>query len=226
MAHPLRRLGASLALLSLVVGCTGAPEPVSEPVPASTPGAPDPATAVSELLAALAAQDYERASGLTVDDQMIAIAVTGNVPTEALQSVLDGGGADIGANYWQAFADNLQGFLGVTPAEVTVGEVTPIEVDGVQFAAVALSVPADRTSRRMVVQQTDGWKIDVVASFAPALAQRLGRSADMFRSDPSAADVLASLVRQRHSLGASLEADNVDPEVAQVIRNAIVSLGG
>ncbi len=181
---------------------------------------------MTELLAALSSADFERASQLTVDDQMLSIAVTGNVPTDALQGVLATGGSDIGRNYWESFANNLEGFLGVGPDQVSTGGITEIEVAGVSFASVQLIVPGDSIPRRLVVQQTNGWKVDVVASFGPALAQRLGRAAEAFRVDPSAAGILESLARQRPSLQVSLEAPGLDPETAQVIRSALVSLGG
>jgi hypothetical protein len=222
-------LGVLVAVSVLVSSCSPEPDatvPESVPAPVARPGASAPATAVTELLAALSAGDFERAAQLTVDDQMLSIAVTGNVPTDALQGVLATGGSDIGRNYWESFAANLEGFLGVRPDQVTTGSVSEIEVDGVSFAIVALTVPGDSIPRRLVVQQTDGWKVDVVASFGPALAQRLGRAAEAFRVDPSAADILASLSRQRSSLQVSLDAPGLDPETAQVIRSAMVSLGG
>jgi hypothetical protein len=217
---------SSLLLIAVLVGCTPDAEPEDEPAPVSQPGAADPAAAVSELMVALSDGDFERASQLTVDDQMLAIAVTGNASVEALQGVLETGGADIGANYWESFVENLEGFLGITPAEVTMGEVETLEVDGVEFAKVAVDIPGDSINRRFVVQRTDGWKVDVVATFAPALAQRLGRAAESFGADPTASDILASLVRQRPSLEVALEDPATDPETAQVIRTAIVSMGG
>jgi hypothetical protein len=220
--------GVLVVLSVLASSCSPEPgtAPVSAPAPTMQPGVSDPATAVTELLASLASGDFERASQLTVDDQMMSIAVTGNVPTEALHGVLATGGSDIGRNYWQSFAANLEGFLGVGPDQVGTGAVAEMEVDGVSFASVQLLVPGDSASRRLVVQRTDGWKVDVVASFGPALAQRLGRAAEAFRADPSAAEILASLARQRPSLRVSLDAPGLEPETAQVIRTALVSLGG
>ncbi len=221
-------VGVLVAVSVLASSCTTEPEtaPVTLSVPVVEPGAADPGTAVTELLASLASGDFERASQLTVDDQMLSIAVTGNVPTEALQGVLATGGSDIGRNYWESFAANLESFLGVEPGQVSTGAVSEIEVDGSSFASVQILVPGDTARRRLVVQQTDGWKVDVVASFGPALAQRLGRAAEAFRADPSASDILASLVRQRPSLQVSLDAPDLDAETAQVIRTALVSLGG
>lgn len=217
-----------VALSGLASSCSPEPEtaPVSAPAPMVEPGVADPAMAVTELLDSLASGDFERASQLTVDDQMLSIAVTGNVPTEALHGVLATGGSDIGQNYWQSFTANLEGFLGVGPDQVSTGAVSEIDVDGVSFASVQLLVPGDSARRRLVVQRTDGWKVDVVASFGPALAQRLGRAAEAFRADPSAAEILASLVRQRPSLQVSLDAPGLEAETAQVIRTALVSLGG
>lgn len=216
----------ALVVAVVLAACSPAAEvPVSQ-APASRPGAADPRAAVEGLFDALEAGDFERAAALTVDDQMLAIAVTGNVPTNALQGVLDTGGADIGANYWESFTTNVQSFLGVAPGDVTTGAVDDLEVAGVRFATVELQVPVDAARRRFVVQQGEGWKVDVVATFGPALAQRLGKAADGFRADPSAADILASLVRQRPSLEVSLAAPGLDAETTQVIRTALVALGG
>jgi hypothetical protein len=216
----------ALVVALTVAACSPAPEESTTQAPVSQPGAADPRAAVEGMLDALEAGDFERAAALTVDDQMLAIAVTGNVPTDALQGVLDTGGADIGANYWESFATNVQSFLGVGPGAVTTGAVDDVEVAGVRFATVELQVPVDAARRRFVVQQGDGWKVDVVATFGPALAQRLGKAADGFRSDPSAADILASLVRQRPSLEVALAAPGLDAETTQVIRTALVALGG
>lgn len=219
------RSAALVVALTLVACSPAADEPAAQ-APVSEPGAADPRAAVEGLFDALEAGDYERAAALTVDDQMLAIAVTGNVPTDALQGVLDTGGADIGANYWESFTTNVQSFLGVGPDEVTTGAVDDVEVGGVSFATVELQVPVDGSRRRFVVQQGDGWKVDVVATFGPALAQRLGKAAEGFRADPTAADILASLVRQRPSLEVSLDAPGLDAATTQVIRTALVALGG
>lgn len=226
MPAPTKTIAALMATVALLGACSSETGSSTTRPATATPGADEPAAAVEELFVALTSGDYQRAAQLTVDDQMVAIAVTGNVPTEALQSVVESGGSDIGANYWRSFAENLEGFLGVTPDQVGIGSVTPLEVEGVEFASVAIAVPDNPERRTMMVQRSDGWKIDVVATFAPALAQRLGKAADGFRADPSASDVLSSLVRQRTSLDAWLRVSSPDPETAQVVRTAIVALGG
>jgi hypothetical protein len=89
---------------------------------------------------------------------------------------------------------------------------------------VELDLPVDRASRRFVVQQTDGWKIDVVATFAPTLAARIARAAESLEADAGATDVLRTLARQRPSLEAALRSGSIDAETARVIQTAIETL--
>lgn len=217
-------------MLLAVSACTpqaAAPTVTVEDVRAgAVPGAADPESAVVGLVAALVDGDYERAAALTVDDQMVAIAVAEDSSVGALGAVLEDGGNDVAANYWRGFAKNLEDLLAVSPSDITVGGVTEIDVEGVAFARVGLDVPVDTVRRRLIVRQGDGWKVDVVASFAPTLAGRLGRAADSLRADPTASHVLEALAQQRLSLEGALAAGGFDAETAQMIRSAVVSLGG
>ena len=222
----LGRLGTLVAVTILVAAaaCSDGNESAPTTVVVSVPGANDPAAAVTELFSALAAEDYERAAELTVDDQMLAIAVAEDSSLAALQMVMDDGGNSVAANYWSGFADNLDELLGVVPEEVGVGDVTTMEIDGIEFARVELDLPVDRATRRFVVQQTDGWKIDVVATFAPTLAARIARAAESLEADAGATDVLRTLARQRPSLEAALRSGSIDAETARVIQTAIETL--
>jgi len=220
----LGRLGLVLVLL-VTVSCTDAPAEVPITAVPPAPGAPEASTAVDRLLAAVTAGDYATASDLTVDSQMVAIAVTENASVEALHGVLATGGRDIGANYWESFAATIEEFMGAST--FTVGNTEAVSIEGVDFALVDVNASADLVGRRFVAQRLDdGWKIDVVATFAPAMAQRLGRTADSLRADPTAEDILAAIIDQRHSLEVALRDAALEVDTIQLIRTAIVSLGG
>lgn len=221
------RISAILAAVAIALAaCNGEAAEPSTSIPQVAAGTANPADAVTELMAALAAGDYQRAAELTVDDQMVAIAAAEDSSVGALAAVLEDGGTQVAANYWRGFAGNLEELLGVQPGQVSVDQVTPLGVDGVEFARVALDVPVDTAQRRFIVRNGGGWKVDVVATFAPTLASRLGRAAEALRADPSATDVLAALSEQRKSLEAALRSGGLDAETSQLIRSAIVSLGG
>ena len=221
------RRSAIVAATALVLAaCNGEAAEPSTSIEQVAAGTASPAEAVTEMMSALAAGDYQRAADLTVEDQMVAIAAAEDSSVGALAAVLEDGGTQVAANYWRGFAGNLEELLGVEPGQVSVAQVTPLGIAGVEFARVALDVPVDTAQRRFIVRNGAGWKVDVVATFAPTLASRLGRAAEALRADPSATDVLAALSEQRTSLEAALRGGGLDAETSQLIRSAIVSLGG
>jgi hypothetical protein len=156
---------------------------------------------------------------------MVAIAVAEDSTLAALQMVVEDGGNQVAANYWRGFAANLDELLGVAPSDVVVGHVTTMEIEGVEFARVELELPVDRATRRFVLQHGDGWKVDVVATFAPTLASRLARAAESLQADPGATEILQILGRQRVSLEAALRSGSIDGETAAAIQTAIEALG-
>lgn len=228
VSRPSRRLLA-VSILCALVGCSGNGAPDESTAPPAPPtavaGPDDPAVAVTQLFAALASEDYQRAAELTVDDQMMAIAVAEDSSLVALQMVLEDGGNTVAANYWSGFSSNLDELLGVAPEDVGVGRVTEMDIDGREFARVELEVPVDRATRRFVVQRTNGWKVDVVATFAPTLAARLARAFESLQADAGATEVLETLAQQRPSLDAALRSGSIDADTAGVIRSAIETLG-
>lgn len=210
-----------LILMLGLIGCTAESDATQPSGPSA--GLEQPEQAVTGLLAALAAEEYGEAVDLTVDGQMVVVALVEGATVDEAKLVA-GQPKAVGANFWRGFEAGLDRYLGVGAGEIVIGEVTEFEAGGARFARVA--VRPDSGDRFMVVKQDNGWKVDVVATFAPALASKLGGSATSLRADPDAAALLAVMTAQRPSLEAALTAPDLTPELDQAIRSAILALAG
>jgi hypothetical protein len=222
-----RRLVVVLAVIA--TSCVGAES--TETTASAVAGPSSAEAAVSELLAALASGDFDRAADLTLEDEIVAIAAAENASLGELTAVVEDGGRSVAANYWEGFAMNLVELTGTPLQGAEVLSAEQFAVGDVNFARVSIDLPGDDVSRQIVARQVvdgepNGWKIDVVATFATTLGPRLGRLAEAIRSDPSATEVMTGISRLRIALEAALTDPRLDSETSQLIRAAILSMGG
>lgn len=213
-------------LVLLVAACSD-PGGAADTVEAVPPGAESPRAAVTELFSALAGDDLERAVDLTVTGQALAVAAAEQAPVEELIAVLDTGGEPVLANFWQAFAAEVEELSGAGPADMEVGDAgEPFEVGGHRFALVEVSVPGEAGHSSFVVREQDGWRVDVVGTFAPGLATNLARAVEDLAGVRDGDRVVAALADERAALDAALEDPALPPAMAQYVRAAVVALGG
>lgn len=191
------------------------------------PGAESPEAAVGELLAALAGGDFDRAVELTVPDQMVAVALVEGADIDEAIALLPSGGHPVGVNFWGEFSRSFSEFLGADPGDARAGTVVAFDAGGRRFARVEVSLPAKGVVRSLIVQEGEGWRIDVFASFASALAGRLGPvAADVSAAEGEAGiENVAALLRDLEpSLSAALESPDAGGELATAIEAALASI--
>ncbi len=214
-------LAAGLVLLA---ACT---PPATRSGGSLEPGPESPESAVGELFAALAADDLDRAVELTVPDQMVAVALVEGAELDEAISLLPSGGHPVGVNFWREFSRSFSEFLGADPGDARSGAVVAFDAGGRRFARVEVSLPTKGVVRSLIVQEGEGWRIDVFASFASALAGRLGPVA----ADVSAAggevgveNVAALLHDLEPSLSAARESPDAGGELVAAIDAALSSI--
>lgn len=210
----------ALAILLLAGACVAPAVETTVEVEAR-PGASDPERAVSLLFRSLAGGDFETASNLTVPGQMIVVALVEGSSVATANALIEAGSTQVGARFWESFADSLTGFLGYAPEDVRLGEVTPFSVGGADFAVVEATVPLESGVRRIIVKRGDGWHIDVIASFAPALVPKLAQAGELLRADPAGSDLLAILTLQKPSLEMVLAEPGLSAQMQQAVFQAI-----
>jgi hypothetical protein len=229
-----RRVAPAVACLLLFAGCNGAapatdgsgpgePSPGGQEAP---PGAETPAAAVGELFEALAGDDIEAAADLTVPGQAVAVAVAERAPADEVLAILDTGGRPVLVNFWRSFAASVVELSGAPIGDLEPGDAgEPFEVGGRRFAIVEVLVPG-QGAQSFVVRELDGWKVDLVATFAPALAANLGKAPETFGGVAGGDRIVAAVRDERAALEAALADPALPSEMGQIVRAAVVALGG
>jgi hypothetical protein len=182
-----------------------------------------PERAVTLLLDALAASDHPAAVVLTVPDQWPVVALVEGMPIEDALSADPTVWEEVGTNFWEAFATRLEELTGGTVDRLQPGTAELFTARGTRFAVVEVADPERTLVRRFYVKEGDGWRIDVVATFAGALAGKIPQVAQQLRSHPEGGDLLDVLRRQAPSLEAVLAVED-DPALRQGATAALLEL--
>lgn len=173
---------------------------------------------------ALAGGDFQTAASSSVDEQWVLVALIEGMPIDEAAAADQRVWQQVGVNFWETFATSLPAFLGAGPGALTVGPSRRFTVNGVEFASVEVRTPSDPTPRHFILQWRDGWRIDVLATFAPALAGKMAPLADQLRVHPDGAGFLAVAKGQRASLEAVLQDPEVVPQLRQAVTAALIAL--
>ncbi|HUO47015.1 MAG TPA: hypothetical protein VM470_09320 [Acidimicrobiia bacterium] len=123
-------------------------------------------------MTAIGAGDYEAAAALTFVDQMpwVVMAEGGSLSQAGSLDVED---LDmVAANYWRGFAQAAQF------PEVAGEEVEETSVGGRRYAVVPLG-----SRLRLVLRDGEEWQVDVIASFAPTIVNRLLEAAEVVEAN-------------------------------------------
>ncbi len=220
----MRRLVPWMLLCTLLISaCGGEDGGPSTTVEDDEPvGAASPELAVSELFRLLNRPDPGNLLGLTDADQMIVVALVEGVEVEDALLLETTGVDAVTRSFWDGFRSSLRDVLGSDVIEMRVGQVELETVAGAEFARVGVSFPLDGSTRVFyVVRQDDLWTIDVIATFAPALAPKLPGVADAVRRAPESGDLPAILRGLEPSLLVVQTTDDLDPGINQVIVAAL-----
>ena len=126
----------------------------------------------------------------------ILIATENSYSVDELAALLDGGISEgIATTYWSSFEEAFLEFRGVGFSSLVVGDFRSLNVADAVFAAVELVSP-DGVSEVIARRHEDGrWRIDMVATFGPALVRSLRTTLDAATTDPNGVVVRSGYAR-------------------------------
>lgn len=164
------RLEAALAVaLLVVVSCSG--DPSTDSVESLPPGegASSPTEAVTELVTAINVPDFSGASRLAMPGHAaLASLAEGATFGDVAEAIREGDQA-VAANFWAGFAQGAGSFLG---GDVNVNDAGTVSRDGVEFHQVSVATE-DGGTRSVLIRESDGYRIDLFASFGAGLADKM-----------------------------------------------------
>jgi hypothetical protein len=204
-----RRLGALVLAVLTLLGCSGAEEPGAQ----SGTGAESAEQAVKELFALLAVGEFASAASLAVPDQSALAALAEGASVADVVSGLRDGDEGIAANFWSGFAQSIDGFLD-QGVEVVGSE--PVTTEGVDFTIVEIVIEGGDL-HHVATRDVDGHRVDLFATFGPALAGRLYPQIELLFETPSedASFILSRVREQVPSLYRAVETPDLAPNVVQ-----------
>lgn len=192
------------AISSVVVACS-APSSDGLAVASSLPATPSELT--FQFFEMLADGQYRSLADLVVDDHIPLLSLSEVDRLEDVVAAL-ADESEASANYWESFAAGVAALGGGELASMQIVGEEQRSVDGQTFVAVEVHLSGGGNgTRRLVVREEDGWKVDPLATFSPAVASRLLGAVGDLLSDPSpaAASIVEAFGRQARSLSAAAE---------------------
>ena len=156
---------SSLLILSLLAGCSGGGS--SATTVAGTGQAPE--QVVTSLIQQLDGAEFEAAGALTVPGQAALASLAEGATFSDVADGLREGDSRIASNFWSGFAQGAGGYLA---GAVVTGVDDVVTKEGVEFYPVEVR-PQSGPTRRLFVRGGDAYRIDLFASFAPGLAERM-----------------------------------------------------
>lgn len=221
----MRRVLVSMLVAAVVTACTsGGSSGTSVPVDREdeAAGAASPELAVSEMFRLLGRDDTGDILSLTVPDQMVVVALVEGVSVDDAL-LLETTGVDIVVrNFWQGFRSSLLEALAAETIDLRIGDVDEFAVDGVSFARIQVLFPLDGSVRTFFVRNDGvGWKVDVIATFAPALVPKIPEVSAAVRRHADAGSLEDLLADLEPSLWAVQQRSDLDPAISQAVLAAL-----
>lgn len=207
------------ALVALALAACGGESSGDQPVEAG-PGADSPEAAVSELFEHLSSGEFEQAASLAMPAQAALASLAEGASVADVAEALREGDAVIAANFWSGFAQSVDDML--VQGGVQVIGSSEVSAEGVTFSIVEIET-ADGDIRHMTTREADGHRVDIFATFGPALAGRLYPQVDLLFGEVSedTAMILAGLREQVPSLYIAADTPELAPNVVQDILQLI-----
>lgn len=163
------RVSTVVALIGLLLVACGDEGGETEETIAPGPGADSTVGAVQELVDSINDADFGEASRLAVPDQAALASLAEGATFGSVAQALRDGDEEIAANFWSGFAQGAGSFL---TASIELSDSGTITEGDVEFHQVSVE-PSDGESRSILVRDMDGYRIDLFASFGPALADKM-----------------------------------------------------
>jgi hypothetical protein len=161
------RIEALLLVLALVA-CSGETAASTVTI-APGQGESTPVAAVDALISAINVPDFAEASRLAVPGQAALASLAEGASFADVAEALRSGDQEVAANFWAGFAQGTGSFL---VGSVVTEEGGTQTQSGVEFASVDVT-PSGGDSRRLLLRDQDGYRIDLFASFGPGLADKM-----------------------------------------------------
>lgn len=164
-----------------------------------------PEETVALLIDHLSEERYEDILGVAVEHQHALLTVAEEPDPAVVLSLLEGSEESAAANFWSSFVAELPR----PPTELEIVRAVPVRVGEMDFTVVDLEFPGEQVLRPLVLRRVPGttWEVDLIASFAPAVARRLTAAVEALAAtdEPEAKEVLAAWRQQRTSVLAAIE---------------------
>lgn len=169
----------------------------------------EPVEVVSELLAAVVEGRFEDTPPLTDGVQAALVTLAEGADATDVVELLVDGGEGVAANFWSGFAQTLDPSLDTAQITVEAGDATTM--GGEEFVFVTATLP-DGEPRSFVLRRDGSWKVDLLATFAPVLAERLIPAVESLLSSANTdgATVLARLNESEASLRVAVANPGID----------------
>lgn len=161
------RIEALLLVLGLVACSAGTTAPESTFSPGQ--GEASPVAAVETLVAAINVPDFAEASRLAMPGQAALASLAEGASFVDVAEALRSGDEEVAANFWSGFAQGTASFLF---GSITAEEIGTYAESGVEFTLVDVT-PPDGDTRRLLLREQDGYRIDLFASFGAGLADKM-----------------------------------------------------
>lgn len=210
----IRYLG--MVFLSLALsGCVGSDGTTTTTVPVDDR---TPSQVALELLKKVGLNDVAGAADLTVTDQAMMVALIEGVGVDSVYALE--GSRDVIESFWAGFAD----LSGSGLLFGSVNNVDTFESLGTEFSRVFLIIPPSTEPSFLVLRKTsDGWRIDLIASFMTTFAGRLAGAAQASAEGPVV--VFEEFKANVPSMEAALSNPDLTGTTQQAILRSQVILG-
>ncbi|MGB8361411.1 MAG: hypothetical protein WCE80_08440 [Acidimicrobiia bacterium] len=158
----------TLLLVLILTACSGEK---ADPVASIPPGQGEssPVAAVESLVDAINVPDFADASRLAVPGQAALASLAEGASFADVAEALRSGDEEVAANFWSGFAQGTGSFL---VGSMTAEDGGTYTESGVVFSIVDIT-PANGESRRVLLRDVDGYRIDLFASFGSGLADKM-----------------------------------------------------
>ena len=196
----------------MLVAACGTDSGSTTTTPVAPSGASSPSEAV-EQLTQMSGPDFEEVAHLAMPGQAALASLAEGASVADVAAALREGDLDVAANFWAGFA---QGSGGILSGGDVVGQGDVITQDGRQFEQVTVA-PESGLERVIVLQESDGYRIDLFASFGAGLADRMIEPVERLLSNqtPEARFVVSELQNIVPSLKVAAQLPGTSTPVAQ-----------
>lgn len=208
----MRRSVAGSTLVALLVACGGGSSEDAPPE-GPGPGADTPVAAVEGLIDAINAPDFATAGRMAVPNQAALAALAEGATFGDVADAIEAGDGQVAANFWSGFAQGAGSFLAGDVGAAPDGTITESDVE---FHQIVVQ-PAEGDGRTLLVRDEDGYRVDIFASFGPALADKMIPPVERLLTTQTddARLILAELQQVVPSLLVSVSQPGTTPEASQ-----------